>query len=407
MKILHVLDHSLPLHSGYTFRTLAILAAQAAMGWQTCQVTSGKQGVTKAASEEYEGLRFYRSRPTPAPLSRLPLAPHWQLVQTLQRRIGEVIALEQPDLLHAHSPALVGLAALLAGRRARLPVLYECRAFWEDAASDHGTAPSDGVRYRLSRALETLVFRQADAVTCICEGLRQDIIARGVPAAKVTVIPNAVDGGRFRQVGERDPELVAQLGLGGHAVIGFIGSFYAYEGLDLAIAALPRILQQRSVRLLLVGGGPQEPALRDQVRQLGLTEQVCFTGRVPHSEVSRYYSLPDIMLYPRHRMRLTDLVTPLKPLEAMAQGKLVVASDVGGHRELIRDGDTGCLFAADDPAALAETLLGILAAPQRAAAITRAARQFVERERNWQHSVARYQSVYERLISIQRAPVPT
>src|SRR5690606_28617170 len=142
-------------------------------------------------------------------------------------------------------------------------------------------------------------------------------------------------------------------------VLGFVGSFYAYEGLDLLVQAFASLSAQRSdLMLLLVGGGPQEQALKAQVAQLGLLDKVIFSGRVPHDEVSGHYALIDILAYPRRSMRLTELVTPLKPLEAMAQGKIFVASDVGGHKELIDDGRTGTLFKADDEAALVAAVSG-------------------------------------------------
>ena len=316
----------------------------------------------------------------------------------LARRIEEVAALEKPDILHAHSPALNGLAALRAGRRLGLPVVYECRAFWEDAAVDHGTSREWGPRYRLTRAMETRVFRRADAVTTICEGLRAEIASRGIPAAKITVIPNAVDTASFTFGAPASAALQQQLGLAGKTVLGFIGSFYAYEGIPLLLQALPALLRQHpQLRLLLVGGGPQAADIRDAIANLGLQEAVILTGRVPHEQVQDYYNLVDIFAYPRRPMRLTDLVTPLKPLEAMAQGRLVVASDVGGHRELIRHGDTGMLFYAGDADALAAAVNDLLARPEDWQPMRDRGRAFVEQERTWAASVGRSRSVYETL----------
>jgi glycosyltransferase involved in cell wall biosynthesis len=181
-------------------------------------------------------------------------------------------------------------------------------------------------------------------------------------------------------------------------VVGFIGSFYAYEGLDLLLQSLPAILAQRpGVRVLLVGGGPQDAALKAQARSLSLADKVVFTGRVPHKEVQRYYDLVDVLAYPRHSMRLTELVTPLKPLEAMAQGRLLVASDVGGHKELIRHNETGLLFKAGSPEALAQAVLQMLGQRERWPQLRRAGREFVELERNWRVSVGNYRKVYEAL----------
>jgi PEP-CTERM/exosortase A-associated glycosyltransferase len=285
--------------------------------------------------------------------------------------------------------------ALHVGRRRRLPVVYEVRAFWEDAAVDHGTAREWGLRYRLSRALETYAMKRADAVTCICEGLRREIARRGVPANKITVIPNAVDIDRFGG-GQADASLRKRLDLDGAIVVGFLGSFYAYEGLGLLLDALPAILRgEPRARILLVGGGPEEAALKARARRLAVADHVVFAGRVPHAEIDRYYGLVDVLAYPRLPMRLTDLVTPLKPLEAMAQGRLLVASDVGGHRELIRDGVNGFLFRAGSAEALAEKVLEVLAHRDRWTAIRSSGRRFVETERNWRLSVARYRAVYD------------
>ena len=399
MRILHILDHSIPLHSGYTFRTAAILREQRALGWDTYHLTSEKQINCDVLVEEVDGLHFYRTPKHSGILSRVPGLNQAAVVQSLARRLREVIAIVKPDILHAHSPVLTALPALSVGHALGIPVVYEVRAFWEDAAADHGTSKEGGIRYRLTHAMETYAFKHVDAVTTICEGLRNDIVTRGIPSAKVTVIPNAVDIKKFSIGGAPDEVQKAQLGLAGARVLGFIGSFYAYEGLDLLLTALPRILDQApDVRVLLVGGGPQEDALKQQARQLGVADKVVFTGRVPHSEVNRYYDLVDILVYPRHSMRLTELVTPLKPLEAMAQGRLFVASDVGGHKELIRDGETGVLFKAGDPQSLTEKVLSLLHSTGQWPALKQAGRRFVETERNWKTSVARYQAVYDDLM---------
>ncbi len=395
IRILHVLDHSIPLHSGYTFRTRSILQAQRARGWQTFHITSPKQGACAALQETVDGLEFYRTPPANGALSRLPVLNQVAVIDALAARLLEVAKEVQPDVLHAHSPALNAVAALRVGRKLGIPVVYEIRAFWEDAAVDHGTSKEWGLRYRLTRAMETWALQRVDAATTICEGLRSEIIGRGIPARKIEVIPNAVDIGDFAVGGARDEALARQLGLEGKTVLGFIGSFYAYEGLDILLNALPAMLEKRpEIRVLLVGGGPQDAALRAQAKALGIDDKVVFTGRVPHSEVQRYYNLVDVLCYPRHKMRLTDLVTPLKPLEAMAQGRLMVASDVGGHKELIDDGRTGVLFAAGDAAALSKQVLALLEAPQKWQEFRQSGRRFVEEERNWTASVARYCNVY-------------
>jgi hypothetical protein len=404
MRILHVLDHSLPLHSGYTFRTAAILREQRALGWETLQLTTPRHGAASADEEVCDGWRFLRTPFTAGWRSRVPAAGvYLDEMAATERRLDELVSRFRPDVLHPHSPVLNALPALAVGHRHGIPVVYEMRASWEDAAVDHGSTREGSLRYRLSRALETRALKRADAITTICEGLVGDIAVRGIDPARITVIPNAVDVHAFRFGAEPDPELRAQLGLARATVLGFAGSFYGYEGLDLLLEAAAKLLPTHAdLRLLLVGGGPQEAALRAQVTRLGLAEHVRFTGRVPHGEVQRYYDLIDVLAYPRKSMRLTELVTPLKPLEAMAQGRMLVASNVGGHRELIRDGETGFLFEAGSATALAQAIDAMLARRGDWPRIARQARAFVETERTWARSVARYADVYHRVLAACR-----
>ncbi|HZU65122.1 MAG TPA: TIGR04063 family PEP-CTERM/XrtA system glycosyltransferase [Novosphingobium sp.] len=397
-RVLHIFDHSLPLHSGYTFRSRAILGAQQALGLEVRGVTGLRHYAPGPDVEEAEGFTFLRTRgSTGGP-------PIW-------REGREVMALAHAatcaardwgaDVLHAHSPALCGLAGLIAARRLGLPLVYEIRAFWEDAAVGNGTGRAGDLKYRLTRALENHVVRRADAVITICAGLKQDLVARGIAPGRITIMPNGVDMGLFGTPAPRDGALARAIGLedaaGPCPTIGFIGSFYDYEGLDDLIAAMPALVaQQPRARLLLVGGGPREEALRAQAAASPVAGAIRFIGRVPHHEVERYYALADIMAYPRKQSRLTDLVTPLKPLEAMAQGKLVAASDVGGHRELIPEG-TGTLFTPDSPAACAAALARLLAAQGQWAGIRSRARAHVAQNHDWARNAARYLPVYQRL----------
>jgi len=396
-RILHVLDHSLPTHSGYTFRTRALMKAQVAKGWEVAGVTGVRHPEPGPDGETVDGLTFYRTPPI-AP-ARAPIR-EWREIGALAKRV-EALALEwQPDVLHAHSPVLDGLAALRVGKRLGIPVIYEIRAFWEDASVGNGTGREGSLRYWLTKQLETHAVNAADAVAVICDGLRGDLIARGIDPAKITVSPNGVDLDLFGDPPPRDDALADTLGIAADdAVIGYIGSFYDYEGIDDLIAAMPALVAaQPKARLLLVGGGPMEVALKAQAAASSAASQIHFVGRVPHQQVERYYSLVDILAYPRKKMRLTDLVTPLKPLEAMAQGKLVAASDVGGHRELIEDGVTGTLFAPDNPTAIADALAKLLENRGIWAERRRTARIFVETHRNWSSNILRYEPVYQRLL---------
>lgn len=287
MKILHILDHSLPLHSGYVFRTLGILRAQRESGWETVHLTSPKQAEHTAVDlqsdallEEIDGWTFHRTSHRSSRLANFLGVGAITGMAATSRRLTQVVAGCQPNILHAHSPVLNAFPTLWVGRRLKLPVVYEIRAFWEDAAVDLGTTTANSLSYKATRRMETFAVKCADAVTTICNG----------------------------------------------------------------------------------------------------------------------HSLIDLLVFPRRSIRLTDLVTPLKPLESMAQGILCVASDVGGHKELIRDGKTGYLFAAADVAALAASVQRAFSAESQWPEIRHAGRIFVETERNWTASVSNYKPVYEALL---------
>lgn len=400
-RILHILDHSLPLHSGYCFRTRAIMKAQIASGLTVAGVTGVRQDQhgfeAQAPLEQVDGLDFFRTLADahgPSPVRE------WREIAVFADRIAEVVREWQPDVLHAHSPALNGMAALRVAQRTGIPLLYEIRAFWEDAAVGNGTGRENSPRYWLVRQLENHVVNSADAVAVICEGLKSDLVARGTAPEKITVSPNGVDMALFGAPPPADAALRSQLGLDRKSVLGFVGSFYDYEGLDDLISAMP-MLQEIYPRahLLLVGGGPMEEALKYQAAHSAAASCISFTGRVPHEEVERYYGLMDVMVYPRKSMRLTELVTPLKPLEAMAQGRMVAASDVGGHKELIADGMTGRLFPAGNPREIAQKLGDLLKNRDHWPQIIENAKKFVEADRNWSSNILRYNPVYQRLIA--------
>jgi glycogen synthase len=398
MKVLHVLDHSLPLHSGYTFRTAAILREQRARGWETLHVTTPRHGASLADVEKADGLEFLRTQERRTLRRLLPgVGTYLDEMAATRDRLQQVVRVHRPDVIHAHSPVLNVLPALAVGKAENVPVVYEIRAFWEDAAVDHGSTTEGSLRYRATRALETYALRRVQGVAVICEGLRRDVEQRGIPHDSITVIPNAVDADQFAFNAPADTALRRELGLDGKTVLGFLGSFYAYEGLDVLLEGVKRLLAgQPDVRLLLAGGGPEEAALKKRAADLGISSAVVFTGRVPHAQVPRYYSLVDILVYPRRSMRLTDLVTPLKPLEAMALGRIVAASDVGGHRELVADGQTGFLFPAGNAIALAACLERVLSIRPQWDAMRLRARKFVEDQRSWKMSVAGYEALYER-----------
>ncbi len=394
MKILHVLDHSLPYFSGYSFRSQYILRAQRQLGLEVFAITSPKHQQFTDKIETLEDVEYHRTEWPPfSKLQAVPMAKQIATITTLAKEIKRLATERSATVIHAHSPSLCGLAAGKAAKALQLPMVYELRYYEEDAAVDRGKTRQNSLRYRLGQRLEQQALEQADAVTTISHALRDDLVLRGISPKKIFEIPNGVDIEAFQPT-ERDQELVIKHGLQNNLVIGFIGSFYFYEGLDVLIDAATTVLAQRQdVKLLLVGEGEADAMLRQQIPE-PLRERFIFTGNVPHGEVRRYYSVMDILVYPRKRSRLTELTTPLKPLEAMAMEKVVVASDVGGLRELLGNGNAGYLVQAESAQALAGQLLRLVESETERLAMTKQARAFVVQERDWQHIAERYFAAY-------------
>ena len=399
MKILHILDHSLPLHSGYTFRSQSIFRAQKKRGWNPVIVTSPKHEENwKGESHPRETIDVFHYYRCGKVNKGLPFFTERRMMKVTEDRIIEVAEQEKPDILHAHSPVLNGFPTLKAGRKLNIPVVYEIRAFWEDAAVDHGTYSEGSWKYKLTQALETKVCQQADHVGVLCEGLKNDLIHRGIPAEKISPVYNGVNSDDFTTV-EPDTDFFEQWDLKGKTVIGFIGSFYRYEGLDLLIRAFARIAADRDdAILLLVGGGEMDKELRKLGSDLGLNDRLVMPGRIPHERVPGVYAMIDILAYPRYPMRLTELVTPLKPLEAMAMGKALVASDVGGHKELIKHKKTGILFKAGDVEGLTVSLDRILKDNTLRGFLEKEGREWVRENKTCDKTTEVYDDIYGSIL---------
>jgi glycogen synthase len=406
VKILHVLDRSVPNVSGYASRSQYIMAFQQVMSLEPMAVTSARQPSTGTDVERIDGMDYYRSQIPSGllnrSLDRVPFLREWQLMRCLERRIDEVVCSRRVDVIHAHSPILCGLPGAAVARRRGVPFVYEVRALWEDAAEDQGKMRAGNVRYRMIRRLESRVLGQCDAVITICEGLKSEIASRGIDRNRIRVVPNGVDTDKFVPV-ERDTALAARLGAAGGAVVGFIGQFFTFEGLDVLLRAMPELLRQRpACKLVIVGGGQDETKLRHLSRELNLGERVTFTGLVPHNEVLKYYSIMDVLVYPRLRKRITEMVTPIKPLEAMSMEKTVVASDVGGLKELISDGATGVLFRAGDEIDLARALVRCVGDAALRVRLGKAARTAMIESRKWKTIIAPYDDLYRGLVAERR-----
>jgi PEP-CTERM/exosortase A-associated glycosyltransferase len=364
-------------------------------------ITSPKQGLAEASSSEVDGIS-YRRTVLPPHKTTSGAAGQLRTITATRKAVAELLSRKRTSLIHAHSPCLNGLAAIGHG----IPFVYEMRSSWEDAAVSVGTTREGSLRYQLSKSLETFVVRKADAVVVICEGLKKELLQRDVAEEKITVAPNALPSAMFDRPDESAVARVRQkYGLDDKKLIGFFGSFFEWEGVDELVQVLPLVAESvPEAHLVLAGGGRQEQALRALVSRMGLGEKVTFAGRLSHEEIKPMYGAVDVMAFPRVSGRLTDMVTPIKPLEAMAQGAVVIASDVGGHKELVRHTDTGLLYPAGDRDAFAKTIIQVLQGPGLFGDMRARAREYVEMERRWSVVAERYLPVYEALgYSVEQA----
>lgn len=394
LKILHILNHSYPHVGGYAIRSFNIINSQRQYGMDPIVLTSAKHELDYTENPEvFEGTTYYRIAQKSPPCIPFNL----YVVYGLLRHIPPIYQEHGFDLIHAHSPSLCGLAAMLFSAKTGIPFVYEVRAFWEDAAEDAGKYALWSPKYRLTRFLESIVLRRAHAVTTIASYLKDDILKRRGKRGQVFLVPNGVDCNHFHPM-PPDRELMNTLGLGEEPVIGFIGSFYRYEGLDVLLKALA-ILKAQGVKYkaVLVGAGEMDTEWRQLSKNLDLSD-VLFTGRISHDEVLRYYSVIDIFVFPRHKKRVTELVTPLKPLEAMAMEKCVIGSDVGGIRELLDDGKSGLLFSAGNHEDLVQLLKSVLEDPSRYKNVAVAGKNIAKTRFSWTSHVERYQKIYNGIL---------
>jgi len=399
---MHVLDHSWPVHDGYSIRSLHLIAAQHRLGLRPQALTGPLQTVDdpNAAEAVVENIT-YRRTPFAGKFSEWAISRRWpglreaSVVRLIRNRILEVVKKEPVDLIHAHSPALCGLGALQAARSKGVPFVYELRAFWEDAAVDQNKTSARSLRYRLSRKLEDYVVHRADAVVGISQSIMDELKERKTDPAKLFHVPNGVDTEKFSPV-TRDEKLAAKLGLDSEPVLGFIGSLYRWEGVAWLVRAVSELRRRGTAcKLLIVGDGEEMPAVREAVRELNAGEFIQVLGRVPHGEIERYYSVVDVLVYPRHSIRLTELVTPLKPLEAMALGKAILGSDVGGIRELVLPEKTGILYRADNVEDFCAQATRLLSETNLQRILGEEAREFILREKDWNVLAQRYINIYD------------
>jgi glycosyltransferase involved in cell wall biosynthesis len=397
-RVLHIVTDALPTTSaGYTIRTQEIALAQRAAGMDPHVATRIGFPVTAGfidgrTAVAVDGVPYHRLLPWLMP-GRMD-----SLYREHLRRAAALTGRLRPAVLHAASNYGNAVIALALRDMTGLPVIYEVRGFWEDTWLSRHAAADDlrqSDRYVRTRALETHCMAAADLVVTLGEAMREEITARGVPPEQVVIVPNGVSAEFLAPLPDDGGRLRSSLGIQpGEQVVGLVSSLVAHEGIGTLLAAV-KILRDRGrpVRALIVGDGPERTALQRQAQDLGL--DAVFTGRVPPARVRDYHAVLDVFAVPRTPDRVCQLVTPLKPVEAMASGLPVVVSDVRALAEIITDGQTGLLAPPLDAGELADRLDHLLARPGLRAKLGASARDWVAADRTWAHNADRYRAAYQ------------
>lgn len=407
--LLYCLHQSLP-HStnGYSTRSHGIAAGLQKAGWRVRATTrpgfpwdAKVKGLDRGYHEaEVDGVTYAAAADWD--LNRTPLDYYFADAADHFFREAQTCGAE---IIVAASNHVTAIPALTAARRLGLPFVYEVRGLWEVTQASVNPAWAHSERYQLMRSLEQQAAREADIVVTLTEELADELVSWGVPRERVVIVPNAVDAERFQPM-EPDPELARELDLTpGIPVIGYAGSAVAYEGLELLLEALAQLKEAgQAFRFVLVGDGKVIEAVKERAKVLGLEQHCRFTGRVPFDQVPRYLSCMDIMPIPRLSSAVTEMVSALKPLEAMAMGKAVVLSDVAPHKVMAGYNERARLFTKGSAEDLCSVLQTLIADPEERQRLGRAARDWIEQERTWNHVTRIYGEALQRVRTEAGSP---
>jgi PEP-CTERM/exosortase A-associated glycosyltransferase len=405
---LMILHYSLPYHSnGYTIRSQGLISGLKNTAWDVIPYTrpgyplfSKYRGIQKKLDVSHvDGVTYnHLKMPNMRAMQRDYSNCEYYVEESAKAIVSLAIEL-CPSLIHAASNHLTALPALMAARRVGIPFIYEVRGLWEITEVSADVASSGTELFELKRSLEALVCKEADHVITLTKGIRDELVLRGVEKENISIVSNCVDIERFHPL-SLDKDLHAKLGLSDAPTIGYIGSFVAYEGLDDLVRAAS-ILKKRGIKfnLLFVGDGKAMDELRGLVEGLNLTREVFITGHVPFSDVEQYYSLIDIAAFPRKPLPVCEMVSPLKPLEAMAMGKVIVASSVDALQEIVIHGETGLVFKKGNVRDLADKLARVIKDKDLSIKLGSNGLNWVRENRPWKRAAKEVTDIYEDILS--------
>ncbi|GII53800.1 glycosyltransferase WbuB [Planotetraspora thailandica] len=398
-RVLHMVTNALPYtQAGYTVRTHRIVTAQRAAGLDPHVVTSWGwpmlQGHAEAGPyEEIDGVPYYRLLPK----GDVPFETRGRMIRGAAD-VSELVRTLRPQVLHAATDHRNGSVALSVRERTGTPFVYEVRGFLEETWTSRDPQRIGSERHLMQREREAYIMREADVVVTLAETMAAEIVDRGVPRERIRLAPNAVDDSLLTADYDGSA-LREQYGIApDEIVVGSVSSIVGYEGFATLLSAAALLRDAGTpVRVLLVGDGAERPALLEQAEKLRLGELAILPGRVGPEEALQAQAAIDVFACPREDLRVCRLVTPLKPVEAMALGKPVVLSDLPALAELLGAGEAGLLVPPGDPAALADAVAGLRDDPQRRRVMGEAGKAEVAAKRTWSSLARTYREIYDEL----------
>lgn len=403
---LYLLHNSLPFSSaGYATRSHGLISNISKLGFPIAGVTRPgypfdrpEAAVEEIAIPAYSmvgGIKYHHLSTEPERLAKSPLVPY---IHEYSQRLEQLTREQYTGLIHAASNHWNGLAAVFTANKLGIPSIYEVRGLWEVTRISREPEWNNSLDYTFMAGMEAEAAKAATHVLAITSALKNELISRGVDGAKIDVIPNGVDTRRFTPK-PQDTSLKESLGLTGKTVIGYVGSILDYEGIDTLIDSAAILKSTaNNFHFLIVGDGSYLDNAVSRARAMGVEDVVSFVGRVPHEEVEQYYSIIDIAPIPRHSLPVTEMVSPLKPFEAMAMGKVVVGSNVEAIEEIIVPGVNGLVFQKDDASDLAKVLATLTEDKDSLSALGRSSRDWVVSERDWAKLAQQVVSIYDKLL---------
>lgn len=404
-KVLHVMYQSIPNISGSSTRSFDIVSTQKKIGLEPIVITSPFQKGEKTMSgyEYIKGIQYYR---TYSNNSREEVSENGNNIFTRIKKMMRVVGFynkiktvakeNNVHLIHSHAMFFCGLPSILVARKLKIPHVYEVRSLWEERKKDSNKGKLFvKIEHTILRSLETLTMKNSDAVIAINNNLRDNILNRGVKPEKLHVIQNAVNMDFIEQ---KKLETSDNQNLN---VLGYIGSISPIEGLDdlVRVIQLMNTTRTHKLKLLIFGSGKNSEIEKLQ-KLIGNDNNIELKGSINRNEIHQAYNQVSVIVNPRKKSKLTDSVTPLKPLEAMGFEKIVIASNVGGMKELIEDNNTGFLFLADDLNDLEKTIEKVMSLDEKKLTELKfKALNYIQNERSWEANAEIYNSIYKELIT--------